>query len=262
VNLGIQFERFYRPGKAWDKATHLRYQKEFSKVAAACFDEVPSYQVMSATLKDLENYVIVVARNEQGQMVGFVSGIILPMPRRKQVLHLGLTCVDPNFRNRSLTHLLTSKMILLFFQRHTKGRRFWITNCACVLSSLANVALHFEKVYPSPFYKKPPSKTYAMIAEEVSTKYRDLMYVHKGAKFNPKSFIFEGSVEGTVFAKDGMDKRFHHRNKHLTNYYQNLINFERGDEVLQIGQVSALAYPKYLLRRLKVRIKTKLNMSA
>ena len=75
------------------------------------------------------------------------------------------------------------------------------------------------------------------------------MYVRTDAVFDDRRFVFRGSVKGTVFQKQGDDRRYHHRNGILNSYYQSLMDFENGDEVLKVGYVSTLTTVKYAYRR-------------
>lgn len=96
------------------------------------------------------------------------------------------------------------------------------------------------------------------IAKAVDAFHRDSIAINDEAIFNANKFVFEGSVDGTVFEKDSNDQRFHHRDENLTEFYQALLNFERGDEALQIGKVSLLTFPKYLARKAVARMKATL----
>jgi hypothetical protein len=122
-----------------------------------------------------------------------------------------------------------------------------------VLSSLGNVALHFDAVYPTPFGAAKPSATHVRIAETIDRQYRDKMYVLEGATFDTRAFIFRGSVKDTMFQKEADEKSFHHRNRSVNDYYLNAMSFDEGDEVLQIGYVSLLSSaPRYFWRKYRL----------
>ena len=193
-------------------------------------------------------------------MIAFCSAIILDIPGISNVLHLGLTCVLPDYRSRGLTHKLISKLNIYFYLRHCYFQPYWITNVACVLSSLANVANNFDEVFPSPSFTEK-RKEHFLIAEKINQDYRELMAINKEAHFETSHFIFKGSVKGTVFSKEAQDARYHHRRKEFNQFYQDLINFENGDEVLQVGRVSFLTIVKYLQRPFKQIFKLIPNLS-
>ena len=242
----LQIETIFYPGLTYTDNDLDILTKELRLVASECFDEVPLYQALTGKRDELKRVVLSTARDEKGNLLGFCSSLVLEVPMYGEILHTGLTCVSPKARGKKLTHKLTSKLLIHFLLKESPLSSVWVSNCACVLSSLGNVALYFEDIYPSPFKKKIPNKDYLNIANYISENYREPIAINETAIFNPETFIFEGSVKGEVFEKSSTDARYYHRNRDITNYYKNILNFERGDEVLQIGKVSLLTFPKYL----------------
>lgn len=245
----IKLEIYNRPGKDLSEKELEKLHEEILSVAGECLDEIPHYQCLTGERKEYSRVIISLARNKEGKLLGFCSSYILEVGS-KNVLHLGLTCVSPQARSLGLTHKLSSKVVKFYLLNYSLFKPAWISNIACVLSSLGNVALHFEDVYPSPF-KREPSAEQKEIARYISENYRFELYINKGARFCDQRFIFEESVTGTMFEKSAEDKRFFHRNHTVNHYYKNMINFERGDEVLQIGKVSLFTVPKYALKKIR-----------
>jgi hypothetical protein len=62
-----------------------------------------------------------------------------------------------------------------------------------------------------------------------------------------------GSVGGTVFQKNAADVKYHHRQNGLNLYYAGLMDFARGDEVLQVGHVSLITSLKYFRKRSHIK---------
>jgi hypothetical protein len=60
-------------------------------------------------------------------------------------------------------------------------------------------------------------------------------------------------VKDTVFHKKKNDLIYHHRKSGLNRFYANMMNFEQGDEVLQIGYFRMISLIKYILRRRRVK---------
>ncbi|THB77905.1 MAG: hypothetical protein D3926_14330 [Desulfobacteraceae bacterium] len=222
-------------------------------IAGQCFDEMPSYQAMIGTREALSDKLITLARDEDQNAVGFCSMVFLPIEGVGDVLHLGLTCVSPVARKNRLTHLLVKKAIAGYMIKQNPFGKVWISNCASVMSSLGNVAMHFENVYPSPFLKKKPGKTHVMIAQAIDRYYRGKMYVLPDAVLDLDDFVFRGSVKDTVFHKDKSDVQYYHRKGYLNQFYAHLLNFEQGDEVLQIGYFRMASVLKYYLRQYKMK---------
>ncbi|MBM4353344.1 MAG: hypothetical protein FJ109_06025 [Deltaproteobacteria bacterium] len=245
-----RYEVLVRPGRTLSDAALASLTGEVRRVAATCFDPIPDYQVMVGTREAFEDKVLALAWNEDGSLAGFCSALLLDVPEVGEVLHLGLTCVCPAERGSGLTHKLTSRGLTTYLLHRGLFRRIWVTNCAAVLSSLGNVALHFENVYPSPFATAAPTATHRAIARAVDERYRKEIYIAPAARFDVAHFVFRGSVADTVFQKDAGDRRYHHRMSDLNLFYTALMDFRTGDEVLQVGQASVWGALRHSLRKL------------
>lgn len=241
-------EAYVRPGKQWDDDKSITFIQELRRVAADCFDEVPSYQALALDPRALDNKVISVAKDQNGKIVAFCSGLILQVPGVGEVFHSGLTCIALSARSAGLTHTLVHKAMLKYVMTGNPFRKLWISNVACVLSSIGSVASFMEKVYPSPYGPLEPSRKQVAIAERINSHYRDEIFIDSRAYFEPAQFVFKGSVPGTVFQKDQHDARYQHRNPLINDYYKALLNFTEGDEVCQIGYVTLWSAIKHMLR--------------
>jgi hypothetical protein len=228
--------------------------RELRDVAATCFDTVPEYGVLAGHPASLHGAVLALARRPDGTLAGFCAAVRLHVPGVGDVLHLGLTCVRPEDRGGGLTHRLLSKVIAGYLLRRAPWRGAWVTNTASVLSSLGNVALHFEDVHPSPFRQGPPTTRHRHIAATVSRLYRRAMHLPASARFCERRFVFVGANRGTPFHKHGDDARFHHRDRALTGWYAALADLDGGDAVLQVGRVSLAGLARYALRRVSARL--------
>lgn len=247
----ISYTFLNRPGNDWSDCRLSDLVQSLREVAASCLDEIPDYQCLVLDRNFFKRALIVIAKDTKtSKVIGFCSTVLFDMPTKENVLHLGLTCVSPNYRGLKLTHHLTSRAIKGYFLHISPFKPLWITNVACVLSSLGNVAKHFEHVYPSPYRKKPTAK-HVQIAREVSRSYRSDFFVTEDVFFNEESFIFEASVAGNSFEKSDTDTKFYHREERLNDFYKSLLNFNRGDEVLQVGYVSIFSVFKFAFRKFK-----------
>lgn len=244
MSRDIRIEFYHRPARTLAPADARRLVDALRRVGETCFDALPDYQVFRG-LAALDDKVITVARDRDGRMLGFCAGILLDVPGVPHVLHLGLTCVDPDARGRRLTHRLTGRLAMQYLARHNPLGRTWISNVACVLSSVGNVALNFDAVFPSPWLDRP-SATHRQIAEVIAARYRDDIHIDAHAELDPRRFVFRGSVPGTVFHKEADDARFHHREAGLNDFYRALLDFDAGDEVVQIGHFSLATLRRYL----------------
>ncbi|MCX7944477.1 MAG: hypothetical protein N2746_08220 [Deltaproteobacteria bacterium] len=247
------FEYLEYPGKYMNFDRLSSLVKDIRECAATCFNPLPEYQCIKGTREELSDKIISLAYRDDGILAGFCSTVVLPVKFIGKVLHLGLTCVRPEDRGAKLTHKLMTKVLINYIFRKKPIGRLWITNCACVLSSLGNVALYFDNVFPSPFGLREPTWKHHLIANTIDHYYRDKMYILPDAKFDPVYFVFRGSVINTPFEKKDEDKRYYHRIGFLNDFYKGIMNMNNGDEVLQVGTVSAFSVFKYYHRLRKAR---------
>jgi hypothetical protein len=228
-----------------------RLVDELRRVAAACFSEIPEYQALTGARDELSDKVITLARDRRdGRLLGFCSAVLLEVPRMRPVLHLGLTCVHPDARSGGLTHKLTSRLVVRYLVRRRPLGRLWVSNVACVLSSLGNVARNFEDVYPAPGGRSLPTAKHLRVAHAIDASYRDKIAINPDAVLDPRAFVFRGSVRGTPFQKRADDARYFHREDTLNDFYRDLMRFDDGDETVQVGRVSLFTGFRYGLRRL------------
>lgn len=246
----LNYEVYDRPGASLNTHDLALLKCELRALAQECLGELPNYQCLRSDGRDLDRLIIAVARNQEGHLMGFCSSYLFEV-EEMQLLHLGLTCVSPKMRGKKLTHHLTSKVVFHFLWHYSFWKASWVSNVACVLSSLGNLAQYFESVYPSPNTDLPPSPEQQCIAQYLNSEAREELFIRPEATFNDQHFVFEGSVLGNMFQKELQDRRYHHRNHQFNQFYQSLMNFERGDEVLQVGKVSWLTFPKYYLKKFR-----------
>ncbi|MCB9091732.1 MAG: GNAT family N-acetyltransferase [Halobacteriovoraceae bacterium] len=239
---------FYKnPRESLSKERFLHLRRKLKEVAYECFEDIPDYQIFSDNQhEDCEN--IVVTAYYKGEIVGFTSALILKVYEDQNVLHLGLTCVKSGYRGLKISQKLMKKMITNYWVRYSLFDRIWISNVACVLSSLGNVAKNFSQIFPSPRFPVCPTLDHLLISTAIARKFRNELYIPWESQFDHDSNVFYNSVENTMFEKTEDDQRFHHRSHLYNDYYKKLINFQRGDEVLQIGWVNTWHILTHALR--------------
>lgn len=247
-------ELVYCPGRSWTDGRLAGLVEELRDVAATCFDSVPLYQCLTGERAELARNVITLARTPDGQLDGFSSAVLVDVDGVGQVLHIGLTAVRPTTRGHGLTHKLMSKLIWRYMLHHRHLRGSWFTNVSCVLNTLGQFALNFERVYPAPDGPAASSEIHRRIARTVDEQYRKPIYISEGSRFEWETFVFRECSKTTVFRKSADDQRYHHRDQRINNFYLKLLNFEDGDELLQVGYLSVPAYLRYSVRMQKRRI--------
>ena len=243
-----RFEFIDRAIRRWSPARIKALQAELREVGERCFDTLPEYQCFSRRPNALDDKVLVIARAADGSIAGFASSLRLEVSGLRHVLHLGLTCVDLDHRGQRLTHRLMSRLVVGYIARRPWAT-VWVSNVACVLSSIGNVARNFDDVYPSPKGPITPTASHQRIAAAIEQTYREDIYILPEATFDAESFVFRGSVAATPFQKAEGDTQYHHRDPDLNAFYAQRMVFEAGDEQLQVGRYTAGTLLKYAIRQ-------------
>ena len=66
-----------RPGNRWSRRGLARLVGEMQQLADRCLDEKTRYQALSGEREALKRALIVTARDRDGALVGFCSGVLL-----------------------------------------------------------------------------------------------------------------------------------------------------------------------------------------
>jgi hypothetical protein len=243
-----RFEFLARPGLRWSDAERAARVAQLREVGSLCLEPLPEYQVFLGTREELSDKLLIEARTPDGTLAGFCSAVLLDVSGVGEVLHLGLTCVRPEARGAALTHALSSRLVVRHLLKRRPWERVYVTNVATVLSSLGNFALNVREAPPSPFFRGPVPEAYLRIAEAFDQQYRAKAHIQPEASWDTGSFVFRGSGRGTAFQKEADDARYYHRDSELNRFYQALLHFDEGDEMLQVGTLSLLDLAKYFLK--------------
>lgn len=245
--MRYRYEWLFRPGRRMSDQALASLCAELTAVGETCLEPLPAYQVFLATREELSDKAITIARRTRdGAMAGFCSAVLLDVEEVGEVLHLGLTCVRPDERGGGLTHRLASRLVARYLLRRPLSR-IWVTNVACVLSSLGNFAMHVSGAHPAPG-STAVRREHRLIAEAFDRRYRAKAHIQPWAVFDPDTFVFRGSGRGTGFQKRAEDSRYHHRDPTLNAYYTGIMRFDDGDEVLQVGRLAVTDLVRHLWR--------------
>jgi hypothetical protein len=242
-----RFEWLYRPGRDLDDDSLAALCAELTAVGETCLEPLPMYQVFLGTRDEMSDKAITIARRaSDGTMAGFCAAVLLDVDGVGEVLHLGLTCVRPGERGGGLTHRLGGRLVARYLMRR-RFSRVWVTNVAAVMSSLGNFARHVRDVHPAPG-SRPSRPEHVRIADAFDQRYRAKAHIQSWAVFDRDTFVFRGSGRGTAFQKRADEAQYHHRDPALNAFYGSIMNFDDGDEVLQVGTLGVVDLLRHVWR--------------
>lgn len=165
------------------------------------------------------------------------------------VTRLGLVMVDPEARGQGLSWVLYGLTTLVLFLRDGLRPR-WISNVTQVPSVVGMVSETFSEVYPSPRLEARQSFVHLQLARGIMRDHRSVFGVGGDAGFDENRFVITDAYAGGSDAlKKTFDEAPKHRDPQYAEFCARELNYERGDDVLQIGRIDLAAARAYLFEQ-------------
>ncbi len=239
------------PG-AWMAQDDLgRLSADLRKVASRTLDEgALTYGVFSGDAAVMENVVITLVARPDGTPVAFNALTVMQLqtdPAPTEVLHLGLVMVDPDERSKNLSWVLYGLTCFLIFLRH-QFRPVVVSNVTQVPAVAGMVAEMFSDVWPAPRAGKRRLR-HLFLAREIMLAHRQVFGVGPEAGFDEDRFVITNAYTG---GSDDLKKTWEdapkHRDAAYNRFCAEMLDYARGDDLLQLGQMDMVAMRKYLSR--------------
>lgn len=239
-----------RPGSWMSQDELSAFSQDLIEVASKTLDRGSlTYGVFSGDPERMKATVITCVRNKTtGRPVAFnalavmdIGGLGEPM----EVLHLGLVMVDPDQQSRGLSWVLYGlTCILLFFRNQL--RPTWISNVTQVPAIVGMVSETFSDVFPTPD-RNDRSLKHLLLARAILRDHRHVFGVGSDAGFDENRFVINNAYTG---GSDDLKKTFDQAQKHREGAYnafcEENLDYERGDDFLQLGRLDMSAATGYL----------------
>lgn len=162
------------------------------------------------------------------------------------VLHLGLTVVDPGFRGRGLSWILSGFTTFLLFIKNGL-QPYWISNVTQVPAVVGMLCEAAANVYPCPGPCARRTFDHVVLAREIMRRHRAVFGVGEDAIFDSERFVILNSYTG---GSDHLKKRWEdaprHRDERFNDMCQRGLDYDRGDDFLQLGQINLFTLWYYL----------------
>lgn len=250
---GNQFETriVERPGKWMSKEDLTALCEDLITVASKTLARGSlTYGVFSGDQERLKSTVItLVRRKDTGQPVAFNALALMDitsMAEPMEVLHLGLVMIDPDQQSRGLSWVLYGLTCILLFFRN-QMRPLWVSNVTQVPAIVGMVAETFGDVFPTPERRKQRSLQHLLLARTIMADRRHVFGVGEDAEFDEDRFVITNAYTG---GSDDLKKTFdeapHHRNEIYNAFCKDMLDYDRGDDVLQLGQIDLATAVGYL----------------
>jgi hypothetical protein len=212
-----------------------------------------TYGVFSGEAEPLKRAIItLIVDEETGQPIAFNALATMDVVldgEEVAVTHLGLVMVDPDVRGLGLSWVLYGLTALVLFARDGL-RPKWISNVTQVPAVVGMVSDTFSDVYPSPLPGSRQSFAHLQLARGIMARHRAVFGVGDEAGFDETSFVITDAYTG---GSDALKKTFEaapkHRNAIYNAFCARALDYQRGDDVLQIGRIDLAGARRYLLRQ-------------
>jgi GNAT superfamily N-acetyltransferase len=209
------------------------------------------YGAASGAREQLDASIITIVYERDGTPVAFNALTLLDCELRGrpiEVLHLGLVMVDPARRARGLSRVLYGLTAFLLFARR-RLRPLWISNVTQVPAVFGMVSESFAEVFPTSDPGARQSYDHLHLARQIMARHRRVFGVGDDAEYDETGAIIRNAYTG---GSDNLKKRFDEAPKHRHEPYnatcRAALDYERGDDFLQIGQVTLAAARRFFTR--------------
>ena len=253
IGRGLSLRIIERPGLSLPPEERDALLADLRTVARHVLPDADlTYGVLSGAPERLEKAVVtMIHERASGAPVAFNCLSIMTLRlagRPVDVLHLGLVMIDPALRGRGLSDILYGlTCVLLFLRRQCRPVR--LSNVTQVPAVLGMVAETFDGVFPKPGHTADPRFEHRILARQIMAEHRGVFGVGAEAAFDERRSIIVNAYTG---GSDGLKKSFDEAPKHRHAVYNELcareLDYARGDDFLQLGQINMDAARRYLSR--------------
>jgi hypothetical protein len=207
------------------------------------------YGVFRSDGRQLQQAIVTILYDESGAPIAFNALAALDVMmhgKPARVVHLGLVMVDPAAQGRGLSWILYGLTCLILFVRN-QFRPIWLSNVTQVPAVVGMVSEIFSDVFPSPDHGARRSFEHLVLARQIMARHRPAFGVGAEAAFDEQRFVIADAYTG---GSDALKKTFSaapkHRKPEVNAFCERELNYDRGDDVLQIACIDLAASRRYL----------------
>jgi hypothetical protein len=215
------------------------------------------YGVLTGKKEILDRVILTVITDKKtDKVIAFNCLSYMPCTLGHQkinVIHLGLIVVHPEVRLGGISWILYGLTTTLLYIRN-RFQPIWISNVTQVPAVIGKVTEAYGDVYPNPVTRRPLSFKHLVLAREIMKNHRHVFGVGEDAFFNEKKFIIENSYTGgSDHLKKTFDEAPKHRHEVFNNFCRDHLDYQRGDDFLQIGMIKTEIIYQYLMREIPAK---------
>lgn len=252
AGAGVVVRVVERPGRWMSEEAQRALLADLRAVVAKTLDQGLEYGVLTGDPERLRQAIVTILYDRAtGAPIAFNALSVMDVELRGrpiEALHLGLVMVDPGYRTQGLSWVLYGLTCILVFFR--KGLRpVWISNVTQVPAVIGKVAEGFTSAFPNPFEPSRRSFDHLTVAREIMRRHRHVFGVGPEAGFDEERFVITDAYTG---GSDNLKKTFDeapkHRDERANELCRSELDYDRGDDFLQLARLDLGTARGYLLR--------------
>lgn len=249
---GARVRIIERPGRWMGEEATAQLVADLQRVVRAATPAgTLDYGVASGDRARLDSAIVTLVHDCDGKPIAFNALTLLDCElrgRNVEVLHLGLVMVDPAHRAGGLSGVLYGLTAFLLFARR-RLRPLWVSNVTQVPAVFGMVAESFENVFPSADPRAVQRYDHLHLARQIMARHRHVFGVGPEAEHDEPRGIIRNAYTG---GSDNLKKSFGDATKHRREPHnaacRTLLDYDRGDDFIQLGQVTIPAARRYFTR--------------
>lgn len=237
-----------RPGQWMDTNAQASLRHNLTQIATRTAPQEPlTYGVFAQG--GFDNTIITLVTDNDGTPVAFNALALMTVQTTPptEVLHLGLVMVDPDARSQNLSWVLYGLTCFLIFLRR-QMRPIWVSNVTQVPAVVGMVGDMFSDVWPAQVQRRQ-SLRHRQLARLIMQDHRHVFGVGVDAGYDAARGVITNAYTG---GSDGLKKTHaqtrQHRDDAVNAYCADTLDYDRGDDLLQLGQMDMAAMRVYLTR--------------
>ena len=244
-----------RPGLQLEPDALSTLLTEMRAIAGSTLnDDQLEYGVFDQSSGALDRSIVTVIYDErENTPVAFNAMPIIELEIQEkpvEVVHLGLVMIDPNTRGKGLSSMLYGYACAMLMIRK-QFQPIWVSSVTQVPAVFGLVSELYSETFPSGDKNARRGFLQLQLARRIMKQHRHVFGVGEEAGFDEESFIITNAYTG---GSDNLKKTYAEAAKHRREIYNQVcekqLDYERGDDFLQIGRLDMAALRHYIFRTL------------
>jgi len=194
--------------------------------------------------------------NNSNKLIAFNCLPLLDLTLKNKPIyfvHLGLVMIDPDYRSKGLSFILYGLTVVIMFCRN-QLTPIWVSNVTQVPAVVGLFSEGFNNVFPNALKNSRRSFDHLSLVRQIMLNHTHVFGVGNDAEFDEKTFIIKNAYTG---GSDNLLKTWNqvtkYRNDTANDFCQKHLNYDRGDDFIQIGKFDFFALQKYIIRMIPAK---------